>query len=290
MRTNNNMWRKFKSNLLSVLSMTLGCLLGDDKATDRPMAKVTLQHSKVKDKFLYDSGAQVCLISKNSFRQIPIHKRPKKIDFNLVCSGVSGNNLRIKGCYLLNINIFGKDIQHPFFVVDHIPGQTGVLGIDIIKKHGLALDVITNTPYFVNTKNEATVTKDTFLPARSRQMCKIKVPKNFNKKNSEENNVVLQIDVPDCSQIFVDELLIDPNEEGYANVYLTNVSQLNMKISKDTIVGQVEAVCEKDMTPFRVSSTTPFVSTKMVEKMVVPLLSENSGFSTVPTSAIFHQT
>ena len=91
--------------------MTLGCLLGDDKATDRPMAKVTLQHSKVKDKFLYDSGAQVCLISKNSFRQIPIHKRPEKIDFNLVCSGVSGNNLRIRGCYLLNINIFGKDIH-----------------------------------------------------------------------------------------------------------------------------------------------------------------------------------
>jgi hypothetical protein len=146
------------------------------------------------------------------------------------------------------------------------------LGIDLIKKHGLALDVITNKPYFVNTKNEATVTKDTFLPARSRQMCKIKVPKNFNKKNSEENNVVLQIDVPDCSQIFVDELLIDPNEEGYAQIYLTNVSQLNIKISKDTIVGQVEAVCEKDMTPFRVSSTTPFVSTKMVEKMVVPLL------------------
>jgi hypothetical protein len=102
------------------------------------------------------------------------------------------------------------------------------LGIDIIKKHGIALDVITNKPYFVNTKPEATVTKDTFLPARSRQMCKIKVPKNFTKKNSQENNVVLQVDVPSCRQVFVDELLIDPNEEGYANVYLTNVSQLNM--------------------------------------------------------------
>ena len=164
--TKNKMWRKFKSSLLSVLSMTLGCLLGGDTAIDRPMVKVKLKNSKVNENFLYDSGAQVSLISKKSFRQIPINKRPEKIDFNLVCSGVSGNKLKVRGCYLLNLNIFGKDIQHPFFVVDHIPGQTGVLGIDIIKKHGIALDVITNKPYFVNTKPEATVTKDTFLPAQ----------------------------------------------------------------------------------------------------------------------------
>jgi hypothetical protein len=138
--------------------MTLGCLLGGDTAIDRPMVKVKLKNSKVNENFLYDSGAQVSLISKKSFRQIPVNKRPEKIEFNLVCSGVSGNKLKVRGCYLVNLNIFGKDIQHPFFVVDKIPGQTGVLGIDIIKKHGLALDVITNKPYFVNTKPEATVT------------------------------------------------------------------------------------------------------------------------------------
>ena len=171
------MWTKFKSNLLSVLSMTLSCLLGGEKAIDRPMVKVKLKGSNTKDKFLYDSGAQVSLISKKSFRNIPVNKRPEKIEFNLVCSGVSGSKLKVMGCYLLNLNILGKEIKHPFFIVDKIPGQSGVVGIDVIKKHGLSLNVITNEPFFVNTSPpEATVTKDTFIPARSRQACKIKIP------------------------------------------------------------------------------------------------------------------
>jgi hypothetical protein len=89
------MWTKFKSNLLSVLSMTLSCLLGGDKAIDRPMVKVKLKGSSTEEKFLYDSGAQVSLISKKSFRKIPVNKRPEKIDFNLVCSGVSGSKLKV---------------------------------------------------------------------------------------------------------------------------------------------------------------------------------------------------
>jgi hypothetical protein len=33
----------------------------------------------------------------------------------------------------------GKEMKHPIFVVEKIPGQSGVLGIDLIKRMGLAL-------------------------------------------------------------------------------------------------------------------------------------------------------
>ena len=53
------MWAKLKNSLLSVLSMTLSCLLGSDDAIYRPMVKLKLKGSNTSDTFLYDSGAQV---------------------------------------------------------------------------------------------------------------------------------------------------------------------------------------------------------------------------------------
>ena len=70
------------------------------------------------------------------------------------------------GSYFFKFKVLGKDIKHPIFIVDKIPGQSGVLGIDIIKRLGLALDVIKNEPFIVNNSvNEASVTKDVYLPA-----------------------------------------------------------------------------------------------------------------------------
>ena len=260
------MWTKAKSKLLSILSMTLSCLLGGKDATDRPMVSVKIKGSKKEEKFLYDSGAQVSLISKKSFRKISVQKRPEKIDFNLSCSGVSGSKLKVMGCYLLECKILDKTVKHPFFVIDKIPGQSGVMGIDIIKKQGLSLDVINNEPYFVNKKLEATITKDVFLPARSRQACKIKIPQHLIKKGANQNLQVLQISVPSCQQIFCDEVLVEPNEDGYCKVYLTNVSQNNQKLKKNTCVGEVEPIDEDDLNPFPVSSTTPFANQSEVKK------------------------
>ena len=50
---------------------------------DRPMVKVKLLGSKKEEDFLYDSGAQVSLMSKKIFRKIKVELRPEKIDFKL---------------------------------------------------------------------------------------------------------------------------------------------------------------------------------------------------------------
>ena len=186
------MWSAFRKKLLSVLSLTLGCLLGSNSATNRPMVKLKLKGSSATDSFLYDSGAQISLLSRKSFRKIAVHKRPKKINFDLTCSGVSGNQLNVLGCYMVKFTLLGKEIEHPLFVVDSIPGQAGVLGIDIIKRFGLALDVITNKPYLIDQKIEATVTKEVFLPARCKHKCKVKLPSHCI-KNAKNNLKILQI-------------------------------------------------------------------------------------------------
>jgi hypothetical protein len=208
------MWAK----VLSILSMTLSCLLGGEKAIDRPTVKVKLKGSNSEEKFLYDSGAQVSLLSKKSFRRISVDKRPEKINFNLSCSGVSGSKLKLMGCYLIKLNVLGKEIEHPFFVTD-IPGQS-VIGIDLIKKFGISLNVINNKPYFVNQEPpEATLTRSVYIPARSRTCVNIKVPHSNN--NSKDKNdaklQVLQIGVERCHQIYSDEVLLKPDSTNLAH-------------------------------------------------------------------------
>ena len=265
--------KKFKSRLLTILSMTLGCLLGGDSAIDRPTAKVKIKGSSTEEKFLYDSGAQISLLSKKAFRKIAKNKRPEKINFKLTCSGVSGSQLKVIGCYNFKFKLLGREIEHPFFVVEKIPGQSGVIGIDIIKKHGLSLDVVSNKPYFIERKlPEATVTKDVYIPARSRQMCKIKIPKECIKKNVKDSLQVLQVNIPTCKQIFEDELLLNASDDGYTNVYLTNVSQTAQRIKKGTSVGEIEEIRESKLHPFSVESTTPFVNLDEVKKLPIPKL------------------
>jgi len=245
--------------------MTLSCLLGGENATDRPMVQVKMSSSSNSEKFLYDSGAQVSLVGRKAFRKIPVNKRPEKINFRLTCSGVSGSKLKVLGCYMMKVKILDKEIEHPFFIVDKIPGQSGVIGIDVIKKFGLSLDVITNEPYFVNKIPEAIITKDVHLPARSRQKVKVKIPKNCLSKNGT-NWQVLSINVPAYKQVHCDEIIIDANEDGFANAYLTNVSQTNIRLKKHSVVGEVEPISDCDMSPFPVSATTPLANSEEVAK------------------------
>ena len=247
--------------------MTLSGLLGSDEAIDRPFVKVKLKGCRDSENFLYDSGAQVSLLSKNSFRKIPIKLRPKKITIDLTCSGVSGSKLRVMGCYFFKFKLLGRDVEHPFFVVDKIPGQKGVVGIDLIKKCQLSLDPVCNQPYFLK-RNNATLTKDTFLPARSRTPCKIKIPPHCMKEDKAEKSLqILQVCVPTCAQVYVDELLIDPSEDGHSLVYLTNVSQNGQRLERGAVIGEVSAVEDNELTPFSVSSTTPLVNQEMLKKI-----------------------
>ena len=267
------MWKSCTAKLLSILSMTLSSLLGGKGAIDRPMVKIKLKGSNCTENLLYDSGAQVSLISKKSFRKIEKSKRPEKIDFKLSCSGISGNNVKVLGCYLFRIKILGREVTHPLFVVDKIHGQAGVIGIDFIKRHKLGLDVITNQPYFKTiVEPEATLTKDTFIPARSRQKCKIRVPKNVLQKNNDGNLTILQIGVEKCHQVYCDEVLIDPDDDGVAQVYLTNVSYTNQKLPRGLSIGEVEAVSKESLSPFQVTSTTPLVPEEKIKALPIPPL------------------
>ena len=253
------MWAR----VLSVFAMTMTCLFGSNDAIARPMVEVRIQGSSSEERFLYDSGAQVSLLSKKTFRKIRKDQRPKKLDLDLSCSGVSGSKLKLVGCYLIKLRMLGKEVAHPFFVTN-VPGHAGVIGIDLIKKTGLSLDAITNQPYFTKPAVAmATLTKDVYVPARSKTLVKIKCEKN--------NLQVLTVNIPESRQIYCNEILVDPTE-GVAKIYLANVSQNGQRLPRGTVVGELEDVDPNQMYQYKVTDTTPIVPTEKLARLpTVPL-------------------
>ena len=84
---------------------------------------------------------------------------------------------------------------------------------------------------------------------------------------AEKSLQILQVCVPTCAQVYVDELLIDPSEDGHSLVYLTNVSQNGQRLERGAVIGEVSAVEDNELTPFSVSSTTPLVNQEMLKKI-----------------------
>ena len=147
---------------------TISCFLTNGQSALRPKVQVQIRARKGQSHFLYDTGSQFCLLGKNEFRKISVNQRPRKLNVRLTCSGVSGKALKLLGCYLLETEVLGRKILHPYFVCENLPGSySGVIGIDLIKKHGLSFDATTNQPYFEKTEktlSAAVLTKSVYLP------------------------------------------------------------------------------------------------------------------------------
>jgi hypothetical protein len=84
-------------------------------------------------RMLYDTGADISAVNKNIFRKMSVDRRPLLIDkiSNRQFRSAGGQNLQIKGKYLLPITIGKKTVQHPFYVIKNL-SQAATMGIDFI--------------------------------------------------------------------------------------------------------------------------------------------------------------
>ena len=116
------------------------------KISQRPYVDAEVQGHKTR--FLYDSGAEVTVISEKEFRKIPIEKRPERIHRQVKLSGVAQNKpLEIKGVYKMHLSVLGRKRELPVFVIKNLT-QDCILGIDAIKSFGLCFNATKNEVYF----------------------------------------------------------------------------------------------------------------------------------------------
>ena len=125
----------------------------------RPSPRPTLECSLLgkTQTALYDTGAQVSLISDHVFRSIPVSQRPDPTPAPFLrLSAVNGNPLDVRGLYQLPLCINGRECFHHFVVVRRLP-QAIIIGADFIRQHGLSYDARANAPFF-STPTVSTVT------------------------------------------------------------------------------------------------------------------------------------
>jgi hypothetical protein len=77
-------------------------------------------------------------VNENIFRKISVYQRPSKIEetSNWQFCSAGGQNLQIKGKFLLPVTVGKKTVQHPFYVIKNL-SEAAIMGIDFIQQHTL---------------------------------------------------------------------------------------------------------------------------------------------------------
>ena len=113
---------------------TLGNEIHGDSYAQRPFLYARLQNSNLA--CLFDTGAAVCCISTNWFNSLTFQTQPKRIPGSKDLISASKDKLEIKGVFAIKVEILGRTVTHPFYVINNM-NQNAIIGIDLIAKLGL---------------------------------------------------------------------------------------------------------------------------------------------------------
>ena len=110
------------------------------EADRRPWVDIKVEN--VKTKALIDSGSEMTCISEDCFNLIKWRHKLQVVPMsrNLRLSSASGQEMKLIGRFLVNIDMLGRSILRPFYVVQGLKNHAVVLGIDFIREQQLVLD------------------------------------------------------------------------------------------------------------------------------------------------------
>jgi transposase InsO family protein len=91
--------------------------------------------------FLLDTGACVSVISEELFRRIPNHWNlaAVPVEPGLRLSSASGDSLQLVGSFMFSLDIKGRNISRPLYVIRGLSQCRAILGIDFIKEQQMIL-------------------------------------------------------------------------------------------------------------------------------------------------------
>ena len=89
--------------------------------------------------FLLDTGAEISILNKVVYDEIPFRDRPPLIPVNGTVNSASCEDLPVYGAARLTIDFEGVEVTHEFWVCDTI--EHGIIGVDLLKQQEATLDV-----------------------------------------------------------------------------------------------------------------------------------------------------
>ena len=114
--------------------------------------------------WLFDTGATVTCMNKESFDLAFGHSKPEQISKPQSCVAASGDKMSSYGVFEVLLFKKGKKITHPVNLIQEL--NENIIDIDFIHAHKLTYDVISRKVRFAGAgTNSIAALKNTVLPA-----------------------------------------------------------------------------------------------------------------------------
>jgi hypothetical protein len=114
--------------------------------------------------WLFDTGAAVTCMNKESFDLAFGHYKPKQISRPQSCVAASGYKMSSYGVFEVDLFIKGKTFTHPVNVMKEL--NENIIGIDFIHASKLTFDIISRKVKFAGSGTHSIAAlKNTVLPA-----------------------------------------------------------------------------------------------------------------------------
>jgi hypothetical protein len=123
--------------------------------------------------WLFDTGAAVTCMNKQSFDLAFGHSKPKQISKPQSCFAASGDKMSSCGVFEVDLFIKGKKFTHPVNVIQEL--NENIIRIDFIHTHKLTYDIISRRVKFAGARtNSIAALKNTVLSAVTSTIVKTK--------------------------------------------------------------------------------------------------------------------
>ena len=241
---------KITNSMFTLITLLCNTTFASVNTSVRPRVKVSQKN--IDESFLYDTGAQRTCMPFKAFKRIygpDSLKHKKQIHENLNIKDAGGNDLGYKGTFMVEMEIFGRQVEHGLVVLEHV--QDYILGSDFIHKHLLAYNPSSRDfewklpPTNTGTLKAAEHMK---ISALSSKIIKLKCYDSKQIRMGHNEEMVCLIDTGHT-------LLTGPpgmikfDREGNAFTVIQNCGPFSMEISRNDVIGTgeiIEANCKKE--------------------------------------------
>lgn len=157
---------------------------------------------------LLDSGAMRSILSKKLFEKLLLHKLVKRVqNTKIQCVTATKQNVSIDCCATVKVKIEGFSWYIPFLVSDDV-GLDVILGVDVIEKTGMVIDLKDKIFYFKFYKNHYfnlnSVSKAKTLPKEN--VCHIEENVNYVGHLSEVEAQLIQSVIDEFPDVLTSKL------------------------------------------------------------------------------------
>jgi hypothetical protein len=185
--------------------------------------------------WLFDTGAAVTCMNKDSFDLAFGHSKPKQISKPQSCVAASGDKMSSYGVFEVDLFMKGKKIMHPVNVIQEL--NENIIGIDFIHTHKLTYDFIPHRVKFAGAgTNSIAALKNTVLPAMTSTIVKAK----FKGTRDEKATYVANICAPRTPMISGMPSIVNVDENNICNIVVENCAPYDVTLERDDVLGVME--------------------------------------------------